>query len=119
MLLKPISSQYETYLQDESRLSGHADRSAFPTNTDELLEVLDIAKERKLLITVQGGRTGIVGGAVPVGGLIVNLSLMNRLLGIKTSGDYNKDKYENQNVTESKLSHFGFFVRLVWVQSNG
>ncbi len=76
-----IGTKFECYLRDESRLTGMADFIVFPENTVELVEALRFAKSSSHSITVQGGRTGLVGGAVPQGGLILNLSHFNRILG--------------------------------------
>lgn len=83
MKLNPTLPQYETYLRDESRLCGRADWIVFPVDTAELVNVLVEAAKRSLRITVQGGHTGIVGGSVPQEGMIVNLTQMNRLLGLR------------------------------------
>ena len=65
------------YLSDESRRVGTADSISFPTTEAEVIEI--IKNSQGLPITVQGARTGIVAGAVPEGGLILNLSRMNAI----------------------------------------
>ena len=67
------------FLRDESRMEGRAERIGFPTTTAEVCEALAIARQNGWPVTVQGGRTGITGGCVPEGGLILNLSRMNRI----------------------------------------
>jgi len=78
------ATECEEYLHDESRRVGTAEAIAFPTSEADVVEVVRQARERGLSITTQGARTGIVAGAVPDGGLIVNLSRMN---GIGEVGD--------------------------------
>ena len=73
------STECEEFLHDESRRVGAADAIAFPTTEDEVAQVVKQAHERGMSITVQGARTGIVAGAVPEGGLILNLSRMNKI----------------------------------------
>jgi D-lactate dehydrogenase (cytochrome) len=75
--ITPCTTDCEEYLHDESRRIGAADAIAFPTTEAEVVQVVRQARERGLSITTQGARTGIVAGAVPEGGLIVNLSRMN------------------------------------------
>lgn len=75
----PLSETYSDYLHDESRRTGQAETIAFPRSTDEVREALAIAAQNRWPVTVQGGRTGITGGCVPDGGLILNLSRMNAI----------------------------------------
>jgi len=67
------------YLHDESRQMGHADQIAFPKTEADVIEALAEAQSQSIPITTQGARTGISAGAVPEGGLILNLSRMNHL----------------------------------------
>lgn len=78
-LIFPIYEKYHEYLKDESRLSGKADSISFPENEEEILEVVNKMRESNKRITIQGGKTGIAGGAVPFDGHIMNLSNMNRV----------------------------------------
>lgn len=77
-----VSTEYPDYLRDESRRSGKADTISFPKNERELSRHLSIANSRKIPVTVQGARTGITCGAVPDGGHILNLSRMNKIIGM-------------------------------------
>ncbi len=72
----PWNHDFDEYLQDESRRTGGADSISFPTSEAEAIEHVRDARARNLAITVQGARTGIVGGAVPEGGHVLNLSRM-------------------------------------------
>ncbi|MBQ6685486.1 MAG: FAD-binding oxidoreductase, partial [Firmicutes bacterium] len=86
-LIKNMNEDFEMYLQDESRTVGHAERIAFPSSEEDIKAVMKecfIAGEK---VTVQGGRTGIAAAAVPYGGCIVNLSKMNRVLGMRKDED--------------------------------
>lgn len=65
------------YLQDQSGLTGCAEGIAFVENARQAADALLEAGRRGLAVTLQGARTGINGGAVPLGGLIVNLTRMN------------------------------------------
>jgi len=75
--------QWPDTLSDESRLRGEAVAIAFPETEEEAVGALCEAWEWGWSITVQGGRTGIAGGAVPQGGAILNLSRMTRILGLR------------------------------------
>lgn len=84
----PYSDLYESYLRDESRLTGYADSISFPESEEEVIRVLAAVRAAGGgPVTIQGGRTGLTGGAVPQGGHLMNLSRMNRLLGIRREAD--------------------------------
>ena len=76
-MIEAFQPAYADYLRDESRRTGTAESIAFPRNETEVLEALAAARAAKLPITTQGARTGIAGGAVPEGGLVLNLARMN------------------------------------------
>ena len=75
----PVDEQYTDFLRDESRRSGCADRICFPSSVEEVQDAIAVARANKWSVTVQGGRTGIAGGGVPDGGLILNLSRMKAI----------------------------------------
>jgi D-lactate dehydrogenase (cytochrome) len=83
MLIQPIHSDHADYLRDESRRSGQASHIAFPETEADVLEVLRFAASRAHPVTLQGARTGITAGAVPGQGLILNLSRMKKVLGMR------------------------------------
>ena len=72
------------FLRDESRRTGSADRIAFPRTEADVMAALAEARRLQLPVTVQGARTGVTGGAVPDGGLVLNLSKMTA---IRPDGD--------------------------------
>lgn len=72
--------QMDTYLSDESRRKGSADSICFPKTEQELCQIL--RSQPQVPVTIQGSRTGLTAGAVPEGGLVLNLSSMNRILRI-------------------------------------
>ena len=92
--VQPLSAEYDEYRRDESRSVGEAQEIAFPTSEDEVRAILrgireraDAAGERPCAVTVQGARTGLAAGAVPHGGLVLNLSRMNSYLGLRRGED--------------------------------
>ncbi len=74
---EPISPKTQSFLHDESQMAGFADGIAFPETAEELVSVIRASAESDVQLTVQGARTGLVGGAVPQGGWVINLSKMN------------------------------------------
>ncbi len=53
-----------------------------PANTDEVSKVMALCHEAGLTIVPQGGNTGLVGGGVPDGDIILSLERMNRVLDV-------------------------------------
>jgi D-lactate dehydrogenase (cytochrome) len=82
-----LAPDYVDYLRDESRLEGQAERICFPDSEERAQKALETWAGAGSLVTVQGARTGITGGAVPRGGCILNLSRMNRFLGLRRVDD--------------------------------
>ena len=61
------------YLEDASGFRGHADRVEVPQSETELSSILAEASQKLTPITVAGAGTGITGGRVPFGGIVVSL----------------------------------------------
>lgn len=77
MTIIDFNGDYSDYLHDESRWEGRASAICFPTCGNEVVQALETAVKNRWSVTIQGGRTGVTGGCVPNGGLILNLSRMN------------------------------------------
>lgn len=76
-----ISDTYALYLDDESHsFDGSADMIVFSQNEDEISSLMKTAFKDGTPVTIQGGRTGLTGAAVPLGGIVLNLERMNKLL---------------------------------------
>lgn len=73
-LILPMEEKYREYLIDESKFSGEADSISFPATEDEVIIIVNEMRKKQSRITIQSGKTGIAGGAVPKGGHIMNLS---------------------------------------------
>ena len=65
-LIESMEEKYEEYLIDESKYRGYADSISFPESEEQVCQILRQMKEQKIPVTIQGGKTGIVGGAVPL-----------------------------------------------------
>ncbi len=99
MKFEKITDLNRNCLSDESRLEGNADVIAFCESVEDIKKAVSIASEKGWGITVQGSRTGITGGAVPVGNCrdvevsegysspageaVINLSKMKQLYSIR------------------------------------
>ncbi len=74
------------YLSDTlGRLRGTASALVFAKSTAEVSEILKFAHENRIPVTPRGAGTNLVGSTVPVdGGIILDLSQMNRILELDT-----------------------------------
>lgn len=82
-----IKHNYRSYLMDESKLEGDASILYFPKNELHIASFLKEMNTKKIPATISGGRTGIVGGAVPFEGAVLALEKMNRITGLRKEGD--------------------------------
>ncbi|MBQ0105721.1 MAG: FAD-binding oxidoreductase [Armatimonadetes bacterium] len=73
------NNNYSDYLSDESRTEGKCDYISFPENEEDIKDIISALSKINLPVTVQGGMTGITGGAVPQKGAVLNLSKMNKM----------------------------------------
>jgi len=78
-LIHPMDETYHEYLTDESKMRGAADSISFPQSEAEIGQILQVMRENQMPVTIQGGRTGVAGSAVPSSGHIMNLSHMNKV----------------------------------------
>ncbi|MEK9722835.1 MAG: FAD-binding oxidoreductase [Rhodospirillaceae bacterium] len=60
-------------------LAGHCLMVVRPQTTDEVAAVVGICAEADIPITPQGGNTGMVGGAVPDGGIVLSTERMTKV----------------------------------------
>ncbi len=82
-MIEPLQQAQADYLRDESRRTGNAELISFPHTEADVLAALAEARARNMPVTTQGARTGVTGGAVPEGGLILNLSCMDKIQGVE------------------------------------
>lgn len=78
----PTQSGVDEFLTDESRLRGRAERVFLPRSESDLVSILRSASDSGTPVTLSCGRTGIAGGAVPMGGWLVSCERMSRIAGL-------------------------------------
>ncbi len=87
-----ISSKHPDYIIDESKMAGgSAELLFFPKNESDVISIVNKMKEQEVSMTISGGRTGIVGGAVPFGGAVVSTDEMTSVVGF--GYDETKEQY--------------------------
>ncbi|MBT4040732.1 MAG: FAD-binding oxidoreductase, partial [Rhodospirillales bacterium] len=70
----------EPYITEHRKLwRGHCLGVARPDNTEHVAQVIQICAEAGIPITPQGGNTGLVGGGVPFGGVVLSTGRMNHI----------------------------------------
>ncbi len=69
------------------RYSGRTPFAAFPATTDEVADVVKLCAAAGAKITTQGGNTGLVGGQIPDGEVLVSLKRMSRIREIDADND--------------------------------
>jgi D-lactate dehydrogenase (cytochrome) len=92
MLTKTNQDEIQSFLTDASNMAGGAANSVvFPESKEEISEILREASASKTPVTVSGAGTGIVGGRVPFGGVVIALDKLNQIKEIAkwmTGGGY-------------------------------
>ena len=82
-LIQPFDpSRHADFLMDESMRSGRAESISFPKEEKEVRQILETLRDQRVPVTIQGSLTGIAGDGVPSGGHVLNLSAMNRIIGM-------------------------------------
>src|SRR5689334_22356761 len=88
MLVKSEQDSIQSFLADASNLAGgHAARVILPENSEEAAEALARASRVHTPVTVAGAGTGIVGGRVPFGGVVLSTERLKRIAEIVREGE--------------------------------
>jgi FAD/FMN-containing dehydrogenase len=69
------------------RYSGTTPFLAMPASTEEVADVVRLCAEAGAAITPQGGNTGLVGGQIPAGEILLSLRRMNRIRAVDPVDD--------------------------------
>jgi glycolate oxidase len=76
-------TELDLYRRDASNMTGLPGAVCFPTNTEEVREVVLAAGRHAVPFVVRGAGTGLAGGAVPIeGSLVVVMTKMDRVLSV-------------------------------------
>ena len=86
-----ISTDFSSYLMDESKLNGVADWLFFPKSEVEILSILNFLRKNKIRTYISAARTGIVGSCVPLSGSVLSIEKINDIIGF--GFDKNKRKF--------------------------
>jgi len=85
MLIKSNQDEIQSFLGDASNLAGgSAARVLIPESADEVAEALARATRERTPVTIAGAGTGVVGGRVPFGGVVLSTERLNRIIEIES-----------------------------------
>jgi len=82
-MIEEISEKHAGMLRDESRMTGYAEFIARPRDAAGLAQAVQQGLRHGMRITMQGAATGLLGEAVPQGGLLISTRGMNEILGLR------------------------------------
>ena len=89
------------YSYDGTLLTHAADAVVFVTKTEEVVDIMKLANKHLIPVIARGAGTNLSGGTIPhKGGIIINITRMNRVLEIDTQN--------NLAVVEPGLVNFDF-----------
>lgn len=84
MLSKSKPDEIQSFLSDASNMQGgRARRVIFPENAQDVADALGEAAREGTPVTVSGAGTGVVGGRVPLGGIVLATGRLNRIKEIR------------------------------------
>jgi FAD/FMN-containing dehydrogenase len=74
------SPDIDTYQKEWRGLwTGHCDLVAKPSTVDQVSAVVHICHKHNIPVVPQGGNTGLVGGSVPHGGIVLSTERLNKI----------------------------------------
>jgi len=88
MIIKTDYQEFQNYLSDASNYSGTAERVLLPENEEEIINIVKEANKTKTRITISGNGTGLNGGRVPEGGIVLSIEKLNKILEINETQKY-------------------------------
>ncbi len=71
-----------SYSYDATHLAHRPDVVVFPKSTEDVQKVMTIAREHRVPVFTRGSGTGLSGGSIPLGGIALVMTRMNRILEI-------------------------------------
>ena len=88
MIIKSSPDEIQNYLVDASNFKGHCEGVYLPSDENEIIEIIKDANSKKKRVTISGNGTGLAGGRVPQGGIVISMEKLNKILEINTDGKF-------------------------------
>lgn len=80
MIIKQDKDTIINYLTDASNIKGEADCVYIPETQDELIALVANLYNQNIKISLSAGGTGMAGGRVPNGGVVISVEKLNRII---------------------------------------
>ncbi|KAB2909057.1 MAG: FAD-binding oxidoreductase [Ignavibacteriales bacterium] len=78
--LTPKTEYFEDFLHDASNYRGYGNAVYFPADYRELARIVKELYEEGTKFTISGARTGLTGGCVPEGGVVISTEKMSHII---------------------------------------
>jgi len=89
VLIKKEQDEILSYLEDASNLKeGRAEFVFIPENENEAAGIVRECSVKKLPLTISAGGTGVVGGRVPLSGVVLSTERLNKIIEINAQEKY-------------------------------
>lgn len=88
MIIKNSPDEIQNYLVDASNFKGNCEKVYLPSNENEIIEILKETNNKKQRVTISGNGTGLAGGRVPQGGIVLSTEKMNKILEINSESKF-------------------------------
>jgi|SRR5690554_244856 len=82
MIIKSSPDEIQNYLVDASNFKGYCDAVYLPSDEKDIIEIVKEANSKKQKITIAGNHTGLSGGSVPLGGIVISTEKLNCIIEI-------------------------------------
>ena len=88
MISKTDKSEIQNYLSDASNYKGNCESVYFPESKEDVIELVKQANANKTKVTIAGNGTGLTGGSVPEGGILISTDKLNKIIEINQEEKY-------------------------------
>ncbi len=111
MIIKTEKDLIQNYLTDASNFKSSGCEALYiPENYEELVELIKYVNESKIPVTISGAGTGLVGGRVPDGGVVISLEKFDKILSFDiNSKNIRVQAFVSLNVLQNYLREFRLF----------
>jgi len=82
MITKTNKDEIVSYFSDAANYEGECSEIFFPENEDDIAAILFNANKNKTKVTISGNGTGLTGGRVPEGGIVIATDKLNKIISI-------------------------------------
>jgi D-lactate dehydrogenase (cytochrome) len=82
MLNKKNLDEIQNFLVDASNFKGDCNAVYFPTTVEDIKNLIKDSNASKMRVTIAGNGTGLTGGRVPQGGIVISTEKLNKILEI-------------------------------------